>query len=87
MGLLLEVLDFDVKNHVAFNPVVVKGGAFAWVQIFESDGHVFHFFGNGVCLKGVAIALVNFESMVNRGGNLNPKLHVLIKVAHFLFLN
>jgi hypothetical protein len=63
MGLPLEVLNFDVKNHVAFNPLVVKGRALAWVQTFESAR--LHFFGNGVCPQGVAIALVNFEILVN----------------------
>ncbi len=86
-GLPSEVLNFDVKDYVAFNPLVVKGRPLAWVQTFESNVHVFHFFGNGVCPKGVAIALVNFESMVNRGGNLDPKLHVLLKVAHLPLLN
>jgi hypothetical protein len=86
-GLPLEVLNFDVKNHVAFNPLVVKGRALAWVQTFESNGHVFHLFGNGIFPKGVAIALVNVKSMVNQGWNLNPKLHVLLKVAHLLLLN
>ncbi len=73
-GLPLEVINFDVKNDVAFNPLVVKGPMLAQVQTFESSGnaHVFHFFGNRVCPKGVAIVLVNFESMVSQGGTSIP---------------
>jgi hypothetical protein len=60
MGLPLKVLNFDVENHVAFNPLVVKGRALARVQTFESNAHVFHFFGDGDFPKGIAIALANF---------------------------
>ncbi len=69
---------------MSFNPLVVKGRVLARVQTFKCNAHVFHFFGNGVWSKGVAIALVNFKSMVNRGGNRNPKLCIHLKVAHFL---
>ncbi len=72
---------------MAFNPLVAKGHALARVQTFKGYAHVFHFFGNGVCPKGVAIALVGFESMVNQGGNFDPKLHVFLKVAHLPLLN
>jgi hypothetical protein len=65
MGLPSELLNFDVKNHVALNPLVVQGHVHALVQTFESNAHLFHFFGNGVCPKGVAIALIGFESMIN----------------------
>ena len=87
MGLPSEVLNFNVKNHVAFNPLVVKGRTLARVQTLKGDVHIFHFFSNGVCPKGIAIALVNFESMVNQGGYLDPKLQVLLKVAHLLLFN
>jgi hypothetical protein len=86
-GLPSKVLNFDVKNHVAFNPLVAKGRALAQVQTFKGNAHIFHFFGNGIFPKGVVIALVDFKSMVNRGGNLDPKLHDLLKVAHLLLLN
>jgi hypothetical protein len=48
---------------------------------------------NVCCLKDFAIALVDFDSMVNRHWNvkrhwnLNPKLCVLLKVAHLQLLN
>ena len=86
-GLLSEVLNFNVKNHVASNPLVVKGHALARVQTFKGNVHIFYFLGNDICPKGIAIALVNFKSMVNPGGNLDPKLHVLLKVAHLPLLN
>jgi hypothetical protein len=86
MGLPSEVLNFNAKNHVAFNPLVVKGHALARVQTLKGNSHIFHLFCNSVCPKGIAIALVNFESMVNRGGDLDPKLQVLLKVAHLLLL-
>ncbi len=79
MSLPSEVLNFNVKNHVAFNPLVVKGRALAWVQTLKGNVHNFHFFSNGVCPKGITILLVDFESMVNRGGYLDPKLQVLLR--------
>ncbi len=72
---------------MAFNPLVVKGRALARVQTLKGNVHIFHFFSNDVCPKGIAILLVNFESMVNQGGDLDPKLQVLLKVAHLLLLN
>jgi hypothetical protein len=78
-GLPSEVHNFDVKNHVAFNPLVVKGHALARVQTFESNAHVIHFFGNGVCPKGVAIVLVNFKSMVNEVGTSIPNFIFFIR--------
>ncbi len=81
MGLPSEVLNFNVKNHVAFNPLVVKGCALAQVQLLKGNVHIFQFFGDGICPKGIAIALVDFKSMVNQGGNLDPKLQVLLKVT------
>ncbi len=75
-GLPLKVLHFDAKNHVAFNPLVVKGCTLAWVQAFESNVHIFHFFGNGVCPQGVA-ALSSSRAWSTKVGT---------KVAHFLLL-
>ncbi len=49
-----------VKNHVAFNLLVVKGHALARVQTLKGNAHIFHFFSNGICPKGIAILLVNF---------------------------
>jgi hypothetical protein len=72
---------------VAFNPLAVKGHGLAQVQTFKGNVHGFHFFGNGICPKDVAVALVDFESMVNQDGNLNPKLHVILKLAHLPLLN
>ncbi len=70
---MLEVFNFYVKNYAAFNPLVVNGHALTRVQTFEGNVHVFHFFGDGICPKGVAIVHVNVKSMGNQGGNLNPK--------------
>ncbi len=72
---------------MAFNPLVVKGRTISRGQTLKGNAHIFHFFCNGVCPKGIAIAPVNFESMVDRGGDLNPKLQVLLKVAHLPLLN
>jgi hypothetical protein len=75
------------KNHAAFNPLVVKGCALARVQTLKGNAHIFHFFSNGVCPKGIAILLVDCKGMVNRGGDLNPKLQVLLKVGHLPLFN
>jgi hypothetical protein len=72
---------------VAFNPLEVKGRTLAWVQTLKGNAHIFHFFSNGVCPKGIAILLVDCEGMVNRCGDLHPKLKVLLKVAHLLLFN
>ena len=59
----------------------------AGIQALESDMHVLHFLSNGVGSKGVSILCVNFKSVVNRGGYLDPELYILFQIAHLTLLH
>ena len=72
--LLEEILDLDVKDHVASYLLVPVWGTFAIGQDVKGNSDIFHFLRNGVGPEGVAILAVKFKCLCNGAGHVNPKL-------------
>jgi len=72
---------------VAFDPFIPDWCTVAIIQALESDTHVLHFLSDGVGPEGVSILHVNFESVVNRSGYLDPELYILFQIAHLTLLH
>jgi hypothetical protein len=84
-GLPSEVLNFNVTNNVALNPLVVNGRALARVQTLKGNAHItFISLAMASTQRVLPLRLLILRAWSTKMGTSIPK--VLLKVAHLPLL-